>query len=192
MKTLDKRVIRTRQALGQAFETLALTNDYRDITITKLTKAAGINRKTFYLHYDSIDDLVDTFADTVTEHLTRIIRQHTFKEIYAHPGVLLDDFSDFVHAHSAIFRKVLFADDYSSFARRIERALTKVLAESIRESYPMTQQDALIAGHFLISNTLSLFSYFSALTSDDNLDQTPFKSYVSRLNLTGLSSFFKN
>lgn len=190
--TTDKRILRTQNALHAALEELAVNHDYGDITVTKLTKLAGINRKTFYLHYNSIDDLVDTYADQVAVQLAKIIRRQTFKMVYHHPGILIDELVDFLRVHSAAVQRILFSDDYSRFAKRIERALTKTLAETIRESYPMTSQDAAITPYFLVHNTLSLYGYFTNVAADSNhFDREQFKRYVSRLNLTGLSSFFK-
>lgn len=54
----DLRVARTNRALKEAFEELVLEKDVDKITITELTKRAGVNRKTFYLHYETIEELV--------------------------------------------------------------------------------------------------------------------------------------
>ena len=55
----DKRIIKTKKAIYQALKELYLENDFEDISITQLTEKANIGRKTFYLHYSSIDDIVD-------------------------------------------------------------------------------------------------------------------------------------
>lgn len=54
----DRRTIRTRAALAEAFIRLLETTPYTKITISAVTREAGVNRKTFYLHYQSIDDLL--------------------------------------------------------------------------------------------------------------------------------------
>ena len=41
-----------------AFLTLILNHKYEDINISQVCKEAGINRSTFYCHYDDINDLV--------------------------------------------------------------------------------------------------------------------------------------
>ena len=41
---------------------LILKTDYDKITVSALAKEANINRKTFYLHYDSVDDVLDTMT----------------------------------------------------------------------------------------------------------------------------------
>lgn len=54
----DMRITRTREAIRSAFIDMICEMDYEQITIKELTERAGINRKTFYLHYDSLDDLL--------------------------------------------------------------------------------------------------------------------------------------
>lgn len=54
----DLRIQRTKKNIRQVFEEMICEMDYEKITIKELTERAGINRKTFYLHYDSIDDLL--------------------------------------------------------------------------------------------------------------------------------------
>ena len=50
-RKIDRRIIKTRRAINQAFADLILTNEIDDITITMITEEADIGRKTFYLHY---------------------------------------------------------------------------------------------------------------------------------------------
>ena len=54
----DLRVTRTREAIHSTFKEMICETDYDKITIKKLTERAGINRKTFYLHYNSPNDLL--------------------------------------------------------------------------------------------------------------------------------------
>lgn len=57
----DKRIERTEKAIYDAFFRLLEDNEYDRITISALAREAGIDRKTFYLHYASIDELSDSF-----------------------------------------------------------------------------------------------------------------------------------
>lgn len=54
----DLRVIRTKKSIRSAFEEMICEMDYEQITVKELAGRAGINRKTFYLHYESIGDLL--------------------------------------------------------------------------------------------------------------------------------------
>jgi len=46
------------EKIETAFLTLILNNKYENITISQVCKQAGINRSTFYCHYDDINDLI--------------------------------------------------------------------------------------------------------------------------------------
>ncbi len=54
----DLRYRKTEEAICQAFREMLAEMDYSQITIQALSERARINRKTFYLHYPSIDDLL--------------------------------------------------------------------------------------------------------------------------------------
>ena len=58
MKTLDRRIVRTRQALTDALVSLALEQGYDELTIRAVTEAASIGYRTFFRHYYSLDDLL--------------------------------------------------------------------------------------------------------------------------------------
>ncbi|NEU02916.1 TetR family transcriptional regulator, partial [Escherichia coli] len=51
-KQIDRRVVRTREALKKAFlDVLAEKQDYAGITISDITRKSNIRRATFYDHY---------------------------------------------------------------------------------------------------------------------------------------------
>ena len=54
----DARFIRNEEKIIEAFKQMVLEMNFEDITVKELTVRAKINRKTFYLHYSTIEDLV--------------------------------------------------------------------------------------------------------------------------------------
>lgn len=54
----DRRVIKTKRAIHNAFVELVTTKDIKDITVRDIARLADINRKTFYNHYTDIGELV--------------------------------------------------------------------------------------------------------------------------------------
>lgn len=54
----DLRVVKTRAAIYGAMKDLLNEMDYEDITVSLLAERANINRKTFYAHYSSMNDLL--------------------------------------------------------------------------------------------------------------------------------------
>ena len=58
----DRRVVRSKRAIVQAFERLLLERPLEEITVSAIAREAGVDRKTFYQHYGSIDGLIDAIA----------------------------------------------------------------------------------------------------------------------------------
>jgi AcrR family transcriptional regulator len=54
----DRRVLRTRVALRDAFHALISEKGYDAITVEEITQRAGLGRATFYLHYKDKEDLL--------------------------------------------------------------------------------------------------------------------------------------
>ncbi len=62
----DLRVIKTRNAIKKAFKEMICEMEPSEITVKELSERAMIHRKTFYLHYSTIDVL---FEEMVRESI---------------------------------------------------------------------------------------------------------------------------
>ncbi len=58
MNKSESKYYNTALLMDQALIELLNKKDYEFITIKEICKKAGVNRSTFYLHYDNIDDLL--------------------------------------------------------------------------------------------------------------------------------------
>ena len=67
----DLRVIRTKEAIRKTFEEMICEMDYEQISIKELTERARINRKTFYLHYSSLDDLLRELQNEMAKNFIK-------------------------------------------------------------------------------------------------------------------------
>lgn len=70
-KKEDLRVKKTREAIRSTFKTMICEMDYAQITIKELTQRAQINRKTFYLHYAGLDDLLEELQEEIADNFIR-------------------------------------------------------------------------------------------------------------------------
>ena len=69
----DLRVRRTIEAIKKAFEELICETDYEKIKVTELCQRAMINKKTFYVYYPTLDDLLaEMQAELSSGYLERI------------------------------------------------------------------------------------------------------------------------
>jgi len=62
-KNMDLRSVKTRRLIKQTFLELIKEKGYQHITVTDIAARALINRKTFYFHYETIEELYVEIAD---------------------------------------------------------------------------------------------------------------------------------
>lgn len=70
--TEDRRVLRSRQALVDAFRALVVETPYDDITVGDVIEKAGVGRSTFYEHYQNKDDLLRASVGGAIESLANM------------------------------------------------------------------------------------------------------------------------
>lgn len=64
---LDRRIVRSRNAILSAFERLLMDRPLADITVSAIAREANVDRKTFYVHFGTVDGLLDAIAVNVVE-----------------------------------------------------------------------------------------------------------------------------
>ena len=55
----DKRSVKTKAAIKNAFIELSQDHSFENISVSEIARVADINRKTFYCHYVSLEELID-------------------------------------------------------------------------------------------------------------------------------------
>lgn len=72
---MDRRVRRTRDALGDALVALLQEKPFDEVTVQDVLDRAGVGRSTFYVHYRDKEDLfmsdADEFFERISNHLSR-------------------------------------------------------------------------------------------------------------------------
>ena len=58
MNKSESKYFNTALLMNEALLLLLEKKDYEFVTVTELCQKAGVNRTTFYLHYETMDDLL--------------------------------------------------------------------------------------------------------------------------------------
>lgn len=124
----DRRVLRTRDTLGDALIELIREKPFEEITVQQILERAGVGRSTFYAHYRDKDDLflsdVEDFLELFSTWLTRggagPQRLAPVAELCAH----ISDWRDFIATLSAQGKlEDIWTLGRGFFARSIEERL---------------------------------------------------------------------
>lgn len=186
----DRRVQRTNEALRQAYRKLSRQYHYHELTVKQLTDEANINRKTFYLHYDSIDDLAYSFTDEIADQLLHLLLPTPTSGLpLDNPGLWFDRLDAFFAEAPDFYTFILTSDDYSFASRRVKHRVADGMAQSFQLKYGLNATDAKMCVSFLIDGTLTLFRLH--ITGQLNMSKAAFKERLMTLNLTGLKGFIE-
>ena len=117
----DLRVIRTKRSIREAFYGMVMEMDYKDITVKALVERAMINRNTFYLHYSSIDDLLEELQNEIVEEfLSMYISYQSIEDI----RVMIRTFFEYMASQPPVHERLLCSGSYRFAAININKKIT--------------------------------------------------------------------
>ena len=77
MNKSESKYFNTALLMNEALLLLLEKKDYEFITVTEICQKAGVNRSTFYLHYESIDDLLIETLDMINKKFLETFNNKT-------------------------------------------------------------------------------------------------------------------
>lgn len=151
----DKRTERTRKAIAKAFTELIIEKDFNDITVTELASRADINRKTFYSHYECIEDVLDELQVEIAERIV---------EIYSSKNCGRFDIQAFSETLKAIldenyllYRRLIVANSYRFFSRNIKDLLKDSFVSKMTESSGISKEEMNLVAEYCVTGLAKIY-----------------------------------
>lgn len=82
MTKAESRYFNTAKKMNEAFIFLLDEKDYEYITIIDICRKAGVNRSTFYLHYENISDLAQETVETLLKNFLAYYPSRSTKVVF--------------------------------------------------------------------------------------------------------------
>lgn len=186
----DRRIVRTRKAIREAMLTLLATIPYSKITITALAAEANVDRKTFYAHYASVDDL---FEDVIRTQLEKALEPINFRDFFRHPSLHIKHVLTAVETGTPFTHEQIRSISANFPTDLILRCWTNVLKERLSHelSYrtPETEESINVLVDFYLGGIFN--AYISWLKADNGLALEATTELLSTAAATGLEGAFK-
>lgn len=126
MNKSESKYFNTAKLMNEALLILLEKKEIEDISVKEVCEKAGVNRSTFYLHYDSIDDLfVETieltnqkFRNSFTcNDIRPLLKKGSKEELFFITEEFLMPYLEFVKTNKRLFKTVhkkpvLFKNEY--------------------------------------------------------------------------------
>lgn len=118
--TQDKRVIKTRRAIREALVTLLRDREMEDITVVLLAETAQVNRKTFYAHYDKVEDVGWDLIDELVAQIAVYMEHARAKKMPITAATFVELLGQAYHLYPDLFRLIFTAPNYAFLSQNIQ------------------------------------------------------------------------
>ena len=145
---MDPRIARTRVSLQEALLELARENELGDIAVADIVERAGVNRSTFYQHYDGKDTLLADALDAAVERAGAELPD--LSAPMEGPPAALISYLRHLDEHAEVYRRVL--GEHGSpivterLRSRIEVAVSETIARTGAQVFTGVPVDVVAAG----------------------------------------------
>ena len=137
MNRSESKYFATAVRMDEAFLELLEKKDFAYITVKELCAKAGVNRSTFYLHYETMSDLLEESAKHIIDRFMasmphdasefmKALESRPLEELYLITPEYLVPYLNYVREHSRLFRTTIeqastlgMDDAYTSLNRHV-------------------------------------------------------------------------
>ena len=155
--TRKKRKTNSKNAIRSALSRLLLEQSLESLTISQLTKEAGINRGTFYLHYVDKQDMFNQLKSELLGELGKLFATSTVNRanFLASLQYIQDNYRDVTL--STVAKRFHYSNEYTS--RLIKDLMGMTYTEIVRTVRIERSQDFLTNTTMTVANIAEAIGY---------------------------------
>lgn len=190
---LDRRIVRSRNAILSAFERLLMEKPLADITVSAIAREANVDRKTFYVHFGTVDGLLDAIAEDVVEMIVDSV-ELTLASLGSDPNeralgaaeTFFRTINEALCNNLMLNRQLIENIPLDDFMARLREPLERKIAE--RDLLPHGLKDEMFDYYlaFLLSGIIGIYRTWAL--SDGSVPIERISEVANDLTLNGLSS----
>ena len=154
---MDKRVQKTRAAIQNAYISLVMEKKSIRITVTELARRANIDRKTFYLHYDTTDDVMRDYNQQIINKLLNILNEQDFFTQNFNTVSLYSALNQVISEYIDCFRHIAVMSYYDLFWEQSKEALAVTVSEMYKDKVIIPKEALNLYSRFVLTGTLETY-----------------------------------
>jgi AcrR family transcriptional regulator len=185
----DLRVQRTRKLIVEALIELTIQKGFAAVTVQDIVKHAGINRATFYRHYQDKFDLLDQYAEAVYQLPYDPPDSGALAGEQADGEKTIAGFArmlEHIRGHARFFRVMLGKNGDPAFADKIRQYIQKRIRRSMPEAVLSDKNSADLFLSYVSSGSLGALSWW--LENEMPYSPEELAEHLYRLIVPGLPS----
>ena len=153
---MDRRVIKTKAAIRDVFFELLREKELTKITVAEISRRANIDRKTFYLHYTSVEEILEEFSQERMNELVERLRKTSFFEEPLRLGIIFDVINDMVERDFRYYKDLVIVG-YDAFWDQVHELLVGALMNVYGDKVNVSADDFKIYCNFFVSGVIHMY-----------------------------------
>lgn len=180
MNRFETKYSNSARAMDEALIYLLNDKDYNYITIKEICKKAGVNRSTFYLHYENIDDLLKesvdwmindffSYFDNTKANLPLDIKTKTTNELFLISKTYLIPYLTYIKEHKKVMTAIIMRPEILSIDLNYTKLYKHVLAP-ILDKFNVDIEDRNYIVKFYIEGIMAIVQLWIKCNFKESID----------------------
>lgn len=170
-KKIDRRVLRTKTNIRDAFLRLLSEKTLTQITIKELSDYADINRKTFYMYYSNIEEILAELEDELVQKLVHVFEKELFENETFDSFSFFENLNHTIQEDIMLYRLLNQADLLSHLIQRAKDALIDVFFRKYNISKDSNNERYILYAEYAASGILSMYTKWFSSDSQISLEE---------------------
>ena len=155
---MDRRIQKTKNAIKTSYRNLLMEKNNSKITITELAEHANIDRKTFYLHYDSIDSIAHEIMEENLVELKEVLETNGFSENSFDAKIIIQSMNTCIEKDIDFFTTISRHNDFDFFIKKMKDIFFTHTVHAIEKNSDIDNNEFLIYIKFTLSGVTDIYA----------------------------------
>lgn len=180
MNRFETKYSNSARAMDEALIYLLNDKDYDYITIKEICKKAGVNRSTFYLHYENIDDLLKesvawmindffSYFDNIKANLPLDIKTKTTNELFLISKTYLIPYLTYIKEHKKVMTAIIMRPEILNSDLNYTKLYKHILAP-ILDKFNVDIEDRNYIVKFYIEGIMAIVQLWIKSNFKESID----------------------
>lgn len=146
---VDARTIETKRRIQEELRQMIMEYKYSQVAVSELARRVGINRKTFYLHYETIESAFDELAAGIAQEIGSLSAQHIDAVLKGDYASFFAAYEDFLEQDKDFHKRLFCETSYRSINQEIQDLSCEALLDAVEASAPDVTEEVRLKVAFI-------------------------------------------
>ena len=185
-KKTDRRVLRTKRNIRNAFLRLLAQKEMDKITIKEIATEADVDRKTVYNYYTSVQGILEDLENELVQNFEVAHSKMDFGSI--EEGMMaFHTLTELIEENLEVYGLLMKLDGHSRLMSKVKKYLKEKVREVIQDAHLKPEKVEVVV-EFVASGMLMAYRYW--FNSDRQEPLNDFTKDIMRLVMNGVVNYF--